>query len=345
MNYVLRSSFMEQARQTAKRYLVPIRVRDKDGHIDNHYTDYILEITKNRLFIRTNKPLPAHSKISIEFNLKDYHRPVIIKGEVIKVSKGSEVGSRMLGAGMGIVLEAINPEDSNILKESLQGNSEVVETKEYAHFATWLRTLKAPMSDGEKEKIKRNWLMSVFEGEKAKETATTPEKQVQVQKKEIAIKPAREIEQLKKIQIFEELSDEQLSMLAEICHKEVFKAGEIIFDEGAVGDKFYMIHKGEIRISKIIQGIGEEALVVLKEGSYFGEMALIDDAPRSATAICNTNAALLVINKDNFENTLKENSDLASKLLWTFVRTLSIRLRETNEKIKSFFAMTGGNQW
>ena len=85
--------------------------------------------------------------------------------------------------------------------------------------------------------------------------------------------------------------------------------------------------------------------MVLKEGSYFGEMALIDESPRSAAAICNTNVVVLVIDKDDFERLLHEDHEIATKLLWTFVRTLSVRLRETNEKIKGFFAMTGGNQW
>jgi CRP-like cAMP-binding protein len=192
----------------------------------------------------------------------------------------------------------------------------------------------------EKARIKKEWLSAIVDASHGKVPKT-----VKSSKRPAVMKPTQEIEPLKRIQLFEQLSDEELSSLAETCHKESFKAGERIFEEGAIGDKFFMLQKGEVRISKIIQGIGEEALVVLKEGSYFGEMALIDESPRSATAICNTNTVALVIDKEDFDKLLHEDHEIATKLLWTFVRTLSVRLRETNEKIKGFFAMTGGNQW
>ena len=137
----------------------------------------------------------------------------------------------------------------------------------------------------------------------------------------------------------------ELQRVATICRKEEYVAGEKIFDEGAVGDKFYIIHKGEVRISKVVQGVGEEALAVLKPGAYFGEMALIEDSSRSAAAITNTSTVLYAMDKEDFEDLLHDDHDIAYKLLWTFVRTLSRRLRDTNEKIKGFFAMTGGNQW
>ena len=58
----------------------------------------------------------------------------------------------------------------------------------------------------------------------------------------------------------------------------------MIFEEGEQGDKFYLILDGAVRISRIVPGMGEEALAVLRAGTYFGEMALIDDFPRCADA-------------------------------------------------------------
>jgi CRP-like cAMP-binding protein len=69
----------------------------------------------------------------------------------------------------------------------------------------------------------------------------------------------------------------------------------------------FVIAEGKVRISKSVPGIGEEALAILEAGRYFGEMAVIEDSPRSADAIA---------------------------------RTLSERLRETNDKIKGFFAIS-----
>jgi CRP-like cAMP-binding protein len=149
-----------------------------------------------------------------------------------------------------------------------------------------------------------------------------------------------DLELLRQTDLFQELTKEELGKITGISAKESFDAGHVIFEEGEKGDKFYLIMKGEVRISKIIPGIGEEALVVLKKGSYFGEMSLIDDQPRSAHAIVNKAAEFLVIDRTDFERLLIKDKDLAYKLLMTFVRTLSLRLRETNEKIKAFFAMT-----
>jgi len=70
-------------------------------------------------------------------------------------------------------------------------------------------------------------------------------------------------------------------------------------------------------------------------------MALIDDVARSADAITNTTVTLGVITKAKFEDLLFMNKDLAYDLLWTFVRTLTTRLRESNEKMRAFLAMAG----
>jgi CRP/FNR family transcriptional regulator, cyclic AMP receptor protein len=150
-----------------------------------------------------------------------------------------------------------------------------------------------------------------------------------------------DIEILHQTDLFQGLTPEELGKLTGVSIKESFKAGDVIFEEGADGDKFYLILKGEIRISKIIPGVGEEALVILKKGSYFGEMSLIDNEPRSAHAIVNKPSEVMVIERADFERVLSQDKELAYKLLWTFLRTLSHRLRETNAKILGFFAMTG----
>ncbi|HTA19146.1 MAG TPA: cyclic nucleotide-binding domain-containing protein, partial [Polyangia bacterium] len=112
-----------------------------------------------------------------------------------------------------------------------------------------------------------------------------------------------------------------------------------IFKEGAVGDKVYLIIGGAVRISRTVPGMGEEALAVLRAGNHFGEMALIDDFPRSADARAHEACRLFVIRKEDLEDLLFVDRDLAYDLLWSFVRTLSGRLRETNDKM-TFMAVT-----
>jgi len=78
---------------------------------------------------------------------------------------------------------------------------------------------------------------------------------------------------------------------------------------------------------------------VLRAGNYFGEMSLIDESPRSADAKAHESCELLVLKKDDLEDLLFVDRDLAYDLLWNFVRTLTSRLRDTNDKM-TFLAVT-----
>ncbi len=146
---------------------------------------------------------------------------------------------------------------------------------------------------------------------------------------------------LRKVALFESLLPEHLKLVAAIVEEQQFAAGTKIFEDGSVADRFFFIIRGKVRISKQIPGVGEEALAVLEPGDYFGEMALIDDSPRSADAITNTSVVVGSIAKATFEDLLFMNKDLAYDMLWTFVTTLSSRLRETNEKMRAFLTLAG----
>jgi CRP-like cAMP-binding protein len=150
-------------------------------------------------------------------------------------------------------------------------------------------------------------------------------------------KPALEI--LSQIDLFAELPQEHLRRVVNIGIEEQHRSGATIFSEGDSGEQFYVILDGAVRISRIVPGMGEEALAVLRPGAYFGEMSLIDDAPRSATAICHEACRLFVIHRRDLEDLLFVDRDLAYELLWNLVRTLSRRLRASNDKM-AFLATT-----
>lgn len=147
---------------------------------------------------------------------------------------------------------------------------------------------------------------------------------------------------LKKVSFFDTLNDDELRKVHGVAKEERFKADDSIFQEGDKGDKLYVILEGAVRISKTIPGAGEEALGILRAGSYFGEMAVIEDEPRSAHAITHEDATLVSVSKKDLEELMEKDKELGYKLLRKFVETLSQRLRDTNNKIQSFFAMTGG---
>jgi len=146
---------------------------------------------------------------------------------------------------------------------------------------------------------------------------------------------------LRRCPLFQTLSSAQLAKVAAIATARDLPGGAAVFREGEAGEEMFVVVSGRVRISKMVKGVGEEALSILEAGSYFGEMAMIDDAPRSADALAHTPCGLAVIRRDDLDQLMFVDKELAYLLLWTFVRTLSARLRETNDKIQGFFAMTG----
>ena len=156
---------------------------------------------------------------------------------------------------------------------------------------------------------------------------------------ELDIKGKSTLEILAQIDLFNGLPQGHMRRVVDIGIEEQYKSSATIFSEGEPGDKFYLIVEGAVRISRIVPGMGEEALAVLRPGNYFGEMSLIDDAPRSATAMCHEKCRLFVVNRRDLEDLLFVDRDLAYELLWNWVRTLSRRLRATNDKM-TFLATT-----
>jgi CRP-like cAMP-binding protein len=145
---------------------------------------------------------------------------------------------------------------------------------------------------------------------------------------------------LRSIPLFSSLTDEELTRILSLCTEETFDPDSLVCQEGERGLAMYVILAGQVRVSTVIPGVGEEALAIMKAGDYFGEMALIDEFPRSATVIAHgETVSLLVLKKDAFQKALSEDKELAWKLLWVLVRTLSARLRETDEKLKAVFAL------
>ncbi|HTE52360.1 MAG TPA: cyclic nucleotide-binding domain-containing protein [Kofleriaceae bacterium] len=149
----------------------------------------------------------------------------------------------------------------------------------------------------------------------------------------------RALEVIGQLDLFRGLAPSHLKRLVEIGLEEAFPRGAKIFEEGAIGDRFYLILDGAVRISRFVAGLGEEALAVLRPGGYFGEMSLIDDEARSATAIAHETCRLFVIKRTDLEDLLFVDRDLAYEFLWKLVRTLSRRLRATNDKM-TFLAST-----
>src|SRR5438552_4645528 len=148
-----------------------------------------------------------------------------------------------------------------------------------------------------------------------------------------------------KVDLFKErgLSAAEMKLLATFSSEERFREGSMIFREGEKGDKLYIVLDGRVRISKFIPGVGEEALTVLDRGDFFGEMALIDDKPRSADAKSHEgDATVLSIDRATLNEILSMDPHASLQFLNLLCRMISRRLREINEKIVQWKYMSGG---
>lgn len=141
------------------------------------------------------------------------------------------------------------------------------------------------------------------------------------------------LDQLTKIDLFSGLKPQALELVAKVATEETHATGTKIFQHGDAGDKLYLILEGRVRISRDVAGMGEEALAVFGPGQVFGEMALLDESPRSADARVHERCRLLAIPKDGFDDLLFLHKDLAYEVLWNVVRLLVTRLRETTDKL------------
>ncbi len=132
---------------------------------------------------------------------------------------------------------------------------------------------------------------------------------------------------LRNTYFFHNLEDSEINKILIVCHEKTFDPGEIIFEEGSVAEKFYIILSGEIEVWKDYRSQEKDRLAVHKKGRLFGEMALIDDLPRSATVIARENTRLLYIERNDFHKIIKENSSIALSVM----RSVSLMIRKSND--------------
>jgi CRP/FNR family cyclic AMP-dependent transcriptional regulator len=134
---------------------------------------------------------------------------------------------------------------------------------------------------------------------------------------------------LKKVRMFEELSDEELERFRDISEERSYGKGEIIIEENTEGQALYIVKRGTVVVSKI-DGALESELVKLFAGEHFGEMSLVEDARTSARVSAYNDLECLVIKREDFLKLLDSDVALAAKVYKAFTQTLCDRLRQTS---------------
>ena len=145
---------------------------------------------------------------------------------------------------------------------------------------------------------------------------------------------------LRSVPLFERLDDGELAEILMLGAVKEFQEGDVIFEEGAAGDRFFVIYHGAVRISRMLEQVGEEALTILSAGEFLGEMSFFDEEPRSARAVAHEPSKLLEIRNEALKSHLDARPDVALRFLWAFSRTLSRRVRDTNAKFSALFAIS-----
>ena len=129
-------------------------------------------------------------------------------------------------------------------------------------------------------------------------------------------------------------SDEELNTFSGFCELREMNEGTTVFIENMPGESLFLVKKGTIRISRMFAEGDEKTLVVLGPEDIFGEMAVIDGLPRSASARVAEDAELISLNREALEKLCRADAALAFKLVCNIMKVFSKRVREANEEYR-----------
>ena len=140
-------------------------------------------------------------------------------------------------------------------------------------------------------------------------------------------------EYLTKIPIFNKLSTADLDTLTKLWHQRIIRKSNILFQKGDIGSSMFIIEEGIVEI-KVPAGLKQKDICVsvLKEGDFFGELSVINELPRTATAVATNNCKLLEMNRTDFIQFLLDRPTVAISML----SEMGKRLQATNDLVTSF---------
>ena len=139
------------------------------------------------------------------------------------------------------------------------------------------------------------------------------------------------LESLRGIPLFASVADDDLEAVAEQMIERRFPKNATIVEEGLPGDYMYVIREGRVAVTKLSEDGREKILEFLEAGSFFGEMSLLDRAPRSASVTALGETRIFALARHDFLNLLRTNPDLSMSV----IQELTRRLRRVDEQASS----------
>tara|TARA_B100000401_G_scaffold204901_1_gene138265 strand:+ start:643 stop:1323 length:681 start_codon:yes stop_codon:yes gene_type:complete len=140
-----------------------------------------------------------------------------------------------------------------------------------------------------------------------------------------------DIDFLKSVNIFSDLSDSELKSIQELCKTRKYPKNSMIILEEEMGDVVFIVMSGTVKITRVNDEGKEVILAMLGSGEVFGEMAILDGESRSANALSQENCEVVTINREDFLNLLKTNNKVSLNLMTEF----AIRLRKSDQQIEA----------
>ena len=140
-----------------------------------------------------------------------------------------------------------------------------------------------------------------------------------------------ELEFLRSVNIFSDLSESELDKVSNVCQTRTYPKNSMIILEEEMGDVVFIVMSGTVKITRVNDEGKEVILAMLGSGEVFGEMAILDGESRSANALAQENCEVVTINREEFLNIIKTNNKVALNLMTEF----AVRLRKSDQQIEA----------
>lgn len=144
-------------------------------------------------------------------------------------------------------------------------------------------------------------------------------------------------ERARSLPLFASLSEAELQAVLLQCQIALYLENKIIFREGAHGDGLMVVLQGDISLRCAAEDGVTVEVATLGEGAVLGEMAVIDPAPRAATAVASSNTVLLIMQKEILDQLIASDHPAASKVLQQVLQLLAVRFRTMEDRIEELF--------
>lgn len=156
----------------------------------------------------------------------------------------------------------------------------------------------------------------------------------------ISQKEHSKIDIISRIPIFKDLSRKELRIVADILYDRGYETGEDVFITDQPGAAMFIIKSGKVQILIDAEDGNQTQIAILDEGDFFGEIALLDNSPRSATARAATKTELLAIFRADLDKLMHNEPYIAARIIKQLAIVIGIRLKETNRQLGNLKAST-----